>query len=323
MPADASAATRGLLGHMFGDRQRGRRVGRRRRRADRRHLRLPRGLPGPATARFAPARRVVHIDLDAYEIAKNLPVDLGLVADPKLTLAALADALDRLRPPPSRAPRPRLDAAGAATSRRARAGRRPDRPATPCTLHARCSPRSSAGAAARRTPIVFDEALTSSPDADALPARRACPGTTSRPAAARSGVGIPGAIGVKLAHPDKHGRRLHRRRRQHVHLSRRCGPRPATTSPPSSSSATTAATSCSSYNIEQYWKERGIAEHPFPASFDLADPEIDFVGLARALGVDACGWRSREEVGSGGRTRCSPTDRPFLIDLVTDDTIRG
>src|SRR5258708_17038978 len=37
---------------------------------------------------------VVHIDLDAYEIAKNFPVTLGLVADPKLTLAALPDALN-------------------------------------------------------------------------------------------------------------------------------------------------------------------------------------------------------------------------------------
>ena len=36
---------------------------------------------------FARGARVVHIDLDAYEIAKNFPVDLGLVADPKLTLA--------------------------------------------------------------------------------------------------------------------------------------------------------------------------------------------------------------------------------------------
>jgi len=44
---------------------------------------------------FAAGARVIHIDLDAYEIAKNFPVDLGLVADPKLTLDALADALHK------------------------------------------------------------------------------------------------------------------------------------------------------------------------------------------------------------------------------------
>ena len=44
---------------------------------------------------WSPSARVVHIDLDAYEIAKNHPVDLGLVADPKLTLAAFAEELER------------------------------------------------------------------------------------------------------------------------------------------------------------------------------------------------------------------------------------
>src|SRR5207253_7334426 len=39
---------------------------------------------------FAQGAKVVHVDLDAYEIAKNFPVDLGLVADPKVTLGLLA-----------------------------------------------------------------------------------------------------------------------------------------------------------------------------------------------------------------------------------------
>ena len=42
---------------------------------------------------FAPGAKVIHIDLNAYEIAKNHPVDLGVVADPRLTLAHLADAV--------------------------------------------------------------------------------------------------------------------------------------------------------------------------------------------------------------------------------------
>ncbi len=37
---------------------------------------------------WAPGAKVVHIDLNAYEIGKNHPVDLGMVADPKLTLVA-------------------------------------------------------------------------------------------------------------------------------------------------------------------------------------------------------------------------------------------
>ena len=51
---------------------------------------------------FSPGARVVHVDLDAYEIAKNFPVDLGIVADPKLTLAALAVVLDQQLAPAAR-----------------------------------------------------------------------------------------------------------------------------------------------------------------------------------------------------------------------------
>ena len=40
----------------------------------------------------APPTRVIHIDADLAEIGRNLPTELGIVADAKLALAALADA---------------------------------------------------------------------------------------------------------------------------------------------------------------------------------------------------------------------------------------
>lgn len=43
---------------------------------------------------WAPGAKVVHVDLNAYEIGKNHRVDLAVVADPKLSLALLADALE-------------------------------------------------------------------------------------------------------------------------------------------------------------------------------------------------------------------------------------
>src|SRR6185437_861757 len=50
----------------------------------------------PATSSpFRPDATVVHIDLDPAAIAKNHPVTVGLVSDPKLTLRALTDALGR------------------------------------------------------------------------------------------------------------------------------------------------------------------------------------------------------------------------------------
>ena len=54
---------------------------------------------------FAASARLVHIDLDAYEIGKNHAVDLGLVSDPKLTLAAIAEVPSRpARASPSERP---------------------------------------------------------------------------------------------------------------------------------------------------------------------------------------------------------------------------
>ena len=43
---------------------------------------------------FAADARVIHVDLNAHEIAKNHPVDLGVVSDPKLTIQRLLAALD-------------------------------------------------------------------------------------------------------------------------------------------------------------------------------------------------------------------------------------
>ena len=75
-------------------------------------------------------------------------------------------------------------------------------------------------------------------------------------------------------------------------------------------------------NIVQYWWERDIVKHPFPRSFDLAYPEIDFVGLARALGADGLRVDKPDQIGEVVE-RMLTTRRPFLIDLLTDDTIRG
>ncbi len=42
-------------------------------------------------AKYAPRARVVHVDIDASEIGKNVPTDVGIVADAKEALAAMAE----------------------------------------------------------------------------------------------------------------------------------------------------------------------------------------------------------------------------------------
>ncbi len=51
---------------------------------------------------FAPHAKIVHIDIDATEIGKNVPVHIPIVGDAKLALEALARRLEALRPDPGR-----------------------------------------------------------------------------------------------------------------------------------------------------------------------------------------------------------------------------
>src|SRR6185503_324355 len=47
------------------------------------------------TAAFAPRAKIVHIELDATEVGKNVPVAVGLVGDARVLLGALLQRVDR------------------------------------------------------------------------------------------------------------------------------------------------------------------------------------------------------------------------------------
>ncbi|QFZ17019.1 thiamine pyrophosphate-binding protein [Saccharothrix syringae] len=249
---------------------------------------------------FKPGARIVHVDLDAYEIAKNHPVDVGIVADPKPTLAALAREL--LRHGPATAPAP--------------ARPRPVHPEPPLaedTVLDRFVRRL-----ARRAPedlVVFDEALTASaPLARHLPPQQ--PGRFFQTRGGSLGVGIPGALGIKLARPEL--------------------PVVAFTGDGGSMYTFQALWTAARYgigakfvicnnrryhlldlNIEQYWRERGISPHAFPAAFDLSDPDIGFTGLAAALGVPGQRVEKLYEVDTAVEAMLAH-DGPYLVDLVID-----
>ncbi|GAA2752376.1 thiamine pyrophosphate-binding protein [Kitasatospora cinereorecta] len=292
MPASHPLA-RGQLGHMFGERSSavvadadavlivGTYV-------------FPEVFPALGTP-FRSDARIVHIDLDAYEIAKNHPVDLGVVADPKPALAALAAELGlRLTPAERRG--------GAPTPARTEE-------AEDTTLE--CFVRELA----RQTGgdlIVFDEALTSSPAVVRhLPPDR--PGDYFLTRGGSLGVGIPGAIGAKLAHPD----------RTVVGFTGDGGAmytyQALWTAARHSVAAKFVVCNNGKYrllddNIAQYWRERDIPGHAFPSSFDLSHPEIRFAELARALGADGIRVDKPEQAAEAVRRMLAATG-PFLVDL--------
>ncbi|MGV9252841.1 thiamine pyrophosphate-binding protein [Streptomyces sp. NPDC003697] len=243
---------------------------------------------------FHPDAKIVHIDLDAYEIGKNHPVDLGLVSDPKLTLDALARTLGRHRRPAApAAARPAPAPAGTLMDDFAR----------------------ELAAQAPLDLLVFDEALTAGgPLATHLPAT--APGRFFQTRGGSLGVGIPGAMGAKLARPEATVvgftgdggsmytfQALWTAARYHIDAK---------------------FVICNNQryrlldnNLEQYWSDLGIAPHPMPDAFDLSRPPIDFAALAGALSVPGRRVERPEQVSRAVADMLAH-DGPYLIDLAIE-----
>ncbi|MGH3171454.1 MAG: thiamine pyrophosphate-binding protein, partial [Trebonia sp.] len=270
---------------------------------------------------FAPDARIVHVDLDADAIAKNFPVDLGLVSDPKVTLAQLARTLEAEMSGAQRRAARERSAQLAAEQREARESqvradqaRRDEMPVQASRFMAELADLAPSDVA------VFDEALTTSPELTRyLPPTR--PGRYLQTRGGSLGVGIPGALGLKLADPGRtvfgfagDGGAMYTIQALWTAAHHDIG-------------AKLIVCNNRSYrilkdNIRQYWRERGVPRHAFPAPFDLRDPELRFDQLAESLGVPAARVQAAADIRPA-ITRALETAGPFLIDLVIDDTVPG
>lgn len=268
---------------------------------------------------FAPDARIIHIDLDAYEVGKNFPVTLGFISDPQNTLAKLASALDVIMTPEQKsAATARFNQHAAQREQEAVLRKRADetrRNVTP--LHASQFMEQLAELLPEDA-IIFDEALTNS--ADVLhylsPSQ---PGHYFMSRGGSLGVGIPGALGIKLAHPGKtvlaicgDGASMYTIQALWTAAHHKIG-------------AKFIICHNSSYallklNIQQYWHEQHISEHEFPASFDISTPDIHFVALAQAMGVQAVRVERAEHIIPALHMALTD-DEPFLIDLVLSSEI--
>lgn len=265
---------------------------------------------------FASEAKVIHVDLNAYEIAKNHPVDVGVVADPKLTLARLAEVLegtlDDARKKAARARIEEYSASKKATREKELAADAKVRNSSPLYFS------QFMEELARQVPedvVIFDEALTNSP---ALV--RYCtptePGSFFQTRGGSLGVGIPGAIGVKLAQPKKTVigvtgdggsmytiQALWSAARHNI-------------------DAKFIVCNNRSYrllqlNIQQYWGENRVPAHDFPLSFDLSKPEIHFADLARTMGVAGVRVETPEQIEPAIR-RALEHQGPFLIEVILE-----
>ena len=167
--------------------------------------------------------------------------------------------------------------------------------------------------------LIFDEALTHSPELlRYLPQDE--PGTYFQTRAGMLGTGLPGALGLKVARPDKvvfgfSGDGGSMQTIQALSTAARYG-----------IGAKFVVCNNRSYRILKYNLQayrRGLnltQDQSFPESFDLDRPTLRFDKLAEGQGVDAVRVERSEQIAPAIE-RALMDDRPFLIDLVLSNDL--
>lgn len=247
---------------------------------------------------FRADARIYHIDLDAYEIAKNHPVTLGICASPRQALRKINRELERTALP-------------FCQMRSGEFGQDALCPQQDGTVTAAFMEALSSMTDEHL--IIFDEALTASGYLTKyLP--RTQEGTFFQTRGGSLGVGIPGGMGILLACPDRQViaftgdggsmytiQALYTAKRYHIPVK---------------------IVICNNrryhlldQNINVYWEEQGIPVHAYPDCFSL-EPVIDFVTLAHSMGMEGIRVETPEQAAAAAE-KLVYSKEPFLVDLNT------
>jgi benzoylformate decarboxylase len=269
---------------------------------------------------FAPSARVVQFDLNGTELAKNFPASIAAIADPKQALALLAEELGKtMTPDQLAAAKERIERQRAVQAEVRRrnlendASSRDEQPLRASRFFEELARRMPTDA------VVFDEALTHSPELGRY-VPQDVPGTYFQTRAGMLGTGLPGAVGLKLAYPDRvvfgfsgDGGSISTIQALATAARYNIGAKFVVCNNRSSRIL--------KYNLADYRRERGqptVAE--YPESFDLDKPELRFDLLANGQGVDAVRVECAHQIGPA-LNRALQDDRPFLIDLVLSSAL--
>jgi benzoylformate decarboxylase len=237
-----------------------------------------------ATDPMPPGMPLIHLDTDPWEIGKNYPARVAILGDPKATLPDLTAALrERMSSGAKAAARERLTVASEAirTERealkakaRALAGAIPVQPLALLEAIGEMLPKDA---------VVIEEALSSAPGIRSL-IRSDDPQSYFGLRGGGIGWGLPAAIGARLALPDR--------------------PVVALVGDGSALYTVQGLWTAARYRLPVIWvilnntsyrilkqrlvAMRGLAEQADTfVGMELNDPAVDFVALARSLGVEA------------------------------------
>jgi benzoylformate decarboxylase len=268
---------------------------------------MPEGLP------------LIHLDLDPWEIGKNYPAKVAIQGDPKATLPDLAEALRRrLSPDAVKAAKARAVEMGKAREAKiadlrkvaqAEAGRTP---ITPLSLVA------SVADAVPDDAIVVDESISSGGGLREFLKPRDPKGFYGLRGGG-IGWGLPAALGIKLAQPG----------RPVVALvgdgSAMYTIQSLWTAAHDSIPVVYVIFNNASYRI---LKQRTLALKGFSAeddkyvAMDLVNPRLDYVGLAKSMGVPGELVEKTADIGPGIH-RGLASGGPYLVDVRIDGSFKG
>jgi benzoylformate decarboxylase len=227
---------------------------------------------------------LIHLDTDPWEIGKNYPARVGILGDPKATLPDITAAVrERMTAAQRAAARQRLHASSEAAMAERQALTEKARSLAGLTPVQPLALLEALGELLPKDAVVIEEALSSAPGIRSL-LKSDDPQSFFALRGGGIGWGLPAAIGVKLALPNR--------------------PVVALIGDGSAMYTVQALWTAARYRIPVIWvilnntsyrilkqrlvAMRGLAEQADTfVGMELNDPAVDFVGLARSLGIEA------------------------------------
>ncbi len=268
---------------------------------------------------FPEGCKLVHIDLNAWEIGKNWSVDVGVVADPRLTMAEITATLKELMTAEQR-----LAAVARGDNVQTSAGQLMQ--ALESAARARwdsvpiSAGRMMSEVADAMLPgtILFDESVTSGGYLMRY-LRFAETGAHYRAAGGGLGPGMPNPIGIKLARPERpvlsisgDGAALYTIQALWTAAHHKV--------PVTWVIANNQSYRILKLNMLEYLGE-GAAGRRF-VEMDMTDPPLDFARIAASFGVKGVRVEHPDEVGEAVR-EAQNSEEPRLIDVAIEGDVRS
>jgi thiamine pyrophosphate-dependent acetolactate synthase large subunit-like protein len=271
-------------------------------------------FPAPDQRVLPESAGLIHVDVTGWEIGKNIPPDVGILADPKATLAEIAEEVRRRR---TAAQAECAETRTQAISERAEQARKRYWDSTRATWDA--VPISGARlmseikAALPPDAIVFAEALTNGLHLD-MAFQVAEPGRYLRARGSGIGPGLPGTLGVQLAAPD----------RKVVGICSDGAAMYSITALWTAAHHDLPVTFVMLNNASYRILKQNLVEYLGPAArnrrfveMDLINPPLRFDRMAESMGVRA--WRVEDPAALASTLRAAiDHDGPSLVDVVIE-----